>query len=69
MSTTFANSYNVDLLDENYAKWKRDPDSVDKSWSAFFEGFELGSTQKTNGAQPAKAGASAPPGSSRWKRV
>src|SRR5579862_3093986 len=54
MSTTFANRYNLDLLDENYARWKQDPDSVDKSWSAFFEGFELGrSAQKSNGAQEA----------------
>jgi 2-oxoglutarate dehydrogenase E1 component len=55
MRTTFANSFNVDLLDENYARWKQDPDSVDSEWSAFFEGFELGSVRKTNGtAQLAK---------------
>ncbi|HWB61554.1 MAG TPA: thiamine pyrophosphate-dependent enzyme, partial [Chthoniobacteraceae bacterium] len=59
MSTTFANRYNLDLLDENYARWKQDPDSVDKSWSAFFEGFELGS-QKTNGAQAQAAAKGAP---------
>jgi len=54
MRTTFASSYNVDLLDENYTRWKQDPASVDQSWATFFEGFELGCTQKSNGAQPAK---------------
>ena len=62
MSTTFANRYNVDLLDENYARWKQDPDSVDKSWSAFFEGFELGSAQKANGAQAAGSASATPAG-------
>src|ERR1700692_2342964 len=59
MRTTFASSYNVDLLDENYNRWKKDPSSVDQSWSVFFEGFELGCTQKSNGAQAAKNGAAA----------
>jgi 2-oxoglutarate dehydrogenase E1 component len=54
MTTTFASRYNADILDENYARWKNDPASVDGAWSAFFEGFELGSVQKTNGAQPQK---------------
>ena len=58
MRTTFASSYNVDLLDENYKRWKQDPASVDQSWSAFFEGFELGCTQKSNGAQAKSAATS-----------
>jgi 2-oxoglutarate dehydrogenase E1 component len=56
MRTSFANSLNVELLDENYARWKRDPASLDPSWSAFFEGFELGCVQKGDGA-----GKAAPP--------
>jgi len=62
MSTTFANSSNVDLLDENYTRWKQDPGSVDKDWSAFFEGFELGRVHKNNGAKAptASAGAESP---------
>jgi 2-oxoglutarate dehydrogenase E1 component len=56
MRTSFANSLNVELLDENYARWKRDPASVDSGWSAFFEGFELGCVQKGDGA-----GKAAPP--------
>tara|TARA_R110002096_G_scaffold206192_8_gene392372 strand:- start:13438 stop:16242 length:2805 start_codon:yes stop_codon:yes gene_type:complete len=36
---------NADLLDEKYALWKNDPRSVETDWSAFFEGFELGTSQ------------------------
>ena len=42
---TFANRSNVDLVDANYAKWRADAGSVDAEWRAFFEGFELASTQ------------------------
>ncbi len=47
----FATRIDPELLDEEFQRWKRDPQSVDGSWSAFFEGFELGN------AQPAKNGA------------
>ena len=36
---------NVDLLEEKYAGWQNDPESVGETWAAFFEGFELGSAQ------------------------
>ncbi|HEX8310911.1 MAG TPA: 2-oxoglutarate dehydrogenase E1 component [Chthoniobacteraceae bacterium] len=49
MATTFANRFNADLLDDNYAAWQRDPQSVDSTWAAFFEGFELGNVQGKNG--------------------
>ena len=51
MALSFANRFNADLLDENYTRWRRDPASVDSTWSAFFEGFELGSAalKKTAG--------------------
>ncbi len=42
MRSSLASPWNADLLDENYAKWKQDPDSVDANWAAFFDGFELG---------------------------
>ena len=32
---------NARYLDEMFAAWKADPDSVDSQWQAFFEGFEL----------------------------
>ncbi len=39
---TFANRWNVDLIEDYYQRWKRDPASVDEQWRAFFEGYELG---------------------------
>ena len=44
---TFANRWNADLIDEKYAQWRDAPDSLDPSWKAFFEGFELGSDSST----------------------
>jgi 2-oxoglutarate dehydrogenase E1 component len=49
MNTSYLNDWNADLLDEYYQRWKQDPASVDSSWSAFFEGFELGSSEAGNG--------------------
>jgi 2-oxoglutarate dehydrogenase E1 component len=49
MKTSYLNDWNADLLDEYYQRWKQDPASVDSSWSAFFEGFELGSAGGRNG--------------------
>ncbi|MGJ8694881.1 MAG: 2-oxoglutarate dehydrogenase E1 component [Verrucomicrobiaceae bacterium] len=40
---------NASLLDEKYAQWNDDPTSVEEVWAAFFEGFELGSTQPKKG--------------------
>ena len=42
MRTSYLNDWNADLLDEYHQRWKKDPASVDSTWSAFFEGFELG---------------------------
>ena len=41
----FANRWNADTLDQYYAQWQDDPDSVDPKWQVFFEGFELGHTR------------------------
>jgi 2-oxoglutarate dehydrogenase E1 component len=49
MKTSYLNDWNAGLLDEYYQRWKHDPASVDSSWSAFFEGFELGSTPTRDG--------------------
>ncbi len=60
MNSSVSARFNADLLDENYAAWKRDPGAVDATWAAFFEGFEIGSAQltKRNGANdPAAAAA------------
>jgi 2-oxoglutarate dehydrogenase E1 component len=50
MHASFANRSNLDLLEENYRRWQEDPESLDASWLAFFEGFELGDLQLRNGA-------------------
>ncbi|OLC29294.1 MAG: 2-oxoglutarate dehydrogenase E1 component, partial [Verrucomicrobia bacterium 13_1_40CM_4_54_4] len=41
---------NLDLIEENYRRWQRNPESVDSGWAAFFEGFELGETPEHDGA-------------------
>ena len=58
MRTAVATRIDVNLLESQYSRWKQNPDQVDPTWSAFFEGFELGLTEKPNGA-PAPAAASA----------
>ncbi|MEO6872909.1 MAG: 2-oxoglutarate dehydrogenase E1 component [Chthoniobacterales bacterium] len=55
MRPSFATRGNLDLLEENYRRWKENPASVDSTWDAFFEGFELGETPYRNGAATAAA--------------
>src|SRR6266568_4577373 len=50
MPTSIAARANLELIDQNYRRWQEDPASVDLSWSAFFEGFELGNLPQRNGA-------------------
>jgi len=60
MAISFATRFNADLIDQNYDKWRKDPASVDATWAAFFEGFELGSVVQKNGAPPAQKNGAAP---------
>ncbi len=57
MRTSLVNAFNAALLDGTYERWKHDPASVDPSWSAFFEGFELGASPQFQGAQAAPTAA------------
>src|SRR5207237_9233371 len=50
MPTSIAARANLELIDQNYERWQEEPASVDPSWSAFFEGFELGNLPQRNGA-------------------
>src|SRR5438270_3711355 len=50
MRTSIAPRANLELIDQNYQRWQEDPASVDPSWAAFFEGFELGNLPQRNGA-------------------
>ncbi|MEW6486778.1 MAG: 2-oxoglutarate dehydrogenase E1 component [Thermodesulfobacteriota bacterium] len=34
---------NAQYIDDQYARWRADPEGVSAEWRAFFEGFELGS--------------------------
>src|ERR1051325_1499554 len=54
MRTTIAAGANLELIDQNYERWQEDPASVDPSWAAFFEGFELGNLPQKNGATVAE---------------
>ncbi len=40
--STVANRWNLELIEENYRRWSGDPASVDATWQAFFEGYDLG---------------------------
>src|SRR5689334_2779340 len=56
MQTRLGARANLDLIDQNYQRWQQDSRSVDPSWAAFFEGFELGNLPQKNGAAVAAAG-------------
>ena len=57
MNSSVSARQNVDLLEAKYAQWLEDPQSVEETWSAFFQGFELGMAQpaKRAGEVPAPA--------------
>ncbi len=50
MRTSIGARANLELIEANYRRWQRDPQSVDSGWSAFFEGFELGNLPQRDGA-------------------
>ena len=60
MNSSVSPRLNADLLDEKYAQWKNDPRAVEPTWSAFFEGFELGAARLEQ--QAAKQGLASPSG-------
>jgi 2-oxoglutarate dehydrogenase E1 component len=39
---TVANRWNLDLIEDYYGRWLKDPASVGDSWRIFFEGYEFG---------------------------
>src|SRR2546430_17272394 len=55
MRTSISARANLELIEENYRRWQRNPESVDSGWSAFFEGFELGNLPQRDGAAVAAA--------------
>src|SRR4029434_6429210 len=55
MRTSIGARANLELIEENYRRWQRNPESVNSGWSAFFEGFELGNLTQRDGATVAEA--------------
>jgi 2-oxoglutarate dehydrogenase E1 component len=55
MRPSIAARANLALIEENYRRWAEDPSSVDSSWAAFFQGFELGNLPQRDGAPAAAA--------------
>ena len=53
--STFTARWSEGLIDENYQRWLSNPESVDPDWSAFFEGFELGSAKSEVNGESATA--------------
>ncbi|MBC8010229.1 MAG: 2-oxoglutarate dehydrogenase E1 component, partial [Burkholderiales bacterium] len=50
---------NSDLIEAAYAQWLDNPDSVDPTWRAFFQGFTLGNAGSAPGAKPTSAAVAA----------
>lgn len=51
---------NVDVLEEYYERWRRDPNAVDESWRIFFDGYEMGLAAGPERAPAASEAAVAP---------
>jgi 2-oxoglutarate dehydrogenase E1 component len=58
-SVPLAARANSDVIEAAYARWLDDPDSVDPTWRAFFQGFTLGNSSAISGATPNTAAAAA----------
>jgi 2-oxoglutarate dehydrogenase E1 component len=58
-SVPLAARANSDVIEAAYAQWLDNPDSVDPTWRAFFQGFTLGNTVAAPGAAPTAASVNA----------
>ncbi len=48
---TVGSRWNLEMIEDQYQRWLSDPDQVDGTWKAFFEGYQLGAEQApTQGA-------------------
>jgi len=54
-SLNLPTSANASVIEANYDAWRQNPDSVDPTWRAFFQGFTLGSGGVPPTAAPAAA--------------
>ncbi|HLO42429.1 MAG TPA: 2-oxoglutarate dehydrogenase E1 component [Phycisphaerales bacterium] len=53
-TTPAVNGWNAEYLDEQYARFRADPSSVEADVRAFFQGFDLGSSMPGAGAEPVR---------------
>ncbi|GDY12262.1 2-oxoglutarate dehydrogenase subunit E1 [Planctomycetota bacterium] len=51
----FTSAAALAVLEERYAAWKREPESVDREWQVFLSGFDLGFAQPGAEATPTAA--------------
>jgi 2-oxoglutarate dehydrogenase E1 component len=56
MNSSVSARLNADIMEGKYALWCEDPQSVEPTWAAFFEGFELGSAGAGRKEESAAAG-------------
>ncbi len=61
MKSSVSARLNADILEQQYALWREDSRSVDPTWAAFFEGFELGVAQTKPRGEAAAAAATESP--------
>jgi len=57
------NGWNAAYVDEQYERWREDPQSVGPEWRTFFQGFELGAAtagEDEDGAEPGSRPVMAP---------
>jgi 2-oxoglutarate dehydrogenase complex dehydrogenase (E1) component-like enzyme len=61
---------NLEYLEDAYSRWQRDPQAVEPTLAAFFEGLELGGSSPLAllSAEPTRARADQQPGSGRLAR-
>ncbi len=52
--STVANRWNLELIEENYQRWSGDPDSVDATWRAFFDGYDLAMSGRARASEGVK---------------
>ncbi|GAB4266111.1 MAG: 2-oxoglutarate dehydrogenase E1 component [Deferrisomatales bacterium] len=57
MGPEFPGAWNAVYVDEQYARWREDPEAVSPQWRAFFEGFELGAARPPAVAEGREASA------------
>ncbi|MFT3782365.1 MAG: 2-oxoglutarate dehydrogenase E1 component [Nibricoccus sp.] len=71
-SMTLPTRANADILESSYRAWLQNPESVDATWRAFFQGFTLGTSGNligTNGNGVAEAGVVSPSNSLKQSQV